>query len=87
MDEKLRNALDEIQSAIRRFEADGVIDDAEREELRSLTERLDDALDDPEDHEGLTDHLEEAAIRFEGKHPTVSAVIRSAVDTLTGLGM
>ncbi len=25
--------------------------------------------------------------RFEGKHPTVAAVIRSAIDTLTGLGM
>lgn len=87
MDEKLRNALDEIQAAIRRFEADGVIDDDERAQLRELTDRLGNALDDPDEHDGLTDQLEESAIRFEGKHPTVAAVIRSAVDTLTGLGM
>jgi uncharacterized membrane protein YebE (DUF533 family) len=87
MDEQLRSALDEIQAAIRRFEADGVIDDDERAQLRALADKLGVALDDPEVHEGLTDHLEESAIKFEGKHPTVAAVIRSAVDTLTGLGM
>lgn len=87
MDEQLRNALDEIQSAIRRFEADGVIDDDERAQLRTLADKLGNALDDPAEHDGLTDHLDEAAIRFEGNHPTVAAVIRSAVDTLTGLGM
>ncbi|WP_436794555.1 DUF4404 family protein [Actinospongicola halichondriae] len=87
MDDKLRNALDEIQSAIRRFEADGVIDDDERGQLRSLVEKLGSALEDPAEHEGLAEQLEESAIRFEGNHPTISAVIRSAVDTLTGLGM
>lgn len=87
MDEQLRNALDEIQSAIRRFEADGVIDDDERSQLRALTDKLGTALEDADEHEGLTDNLEEAAIRFEGRHPTVAATIRSAVDTLTGLGM
>lgn len=87
MDEKLRNALDEIQTAIRRFEADGVIDDGEREQLRELADKLGVALEDTDEHDGLTDHLEESAIKFEGKHPTVAAVIRSAVDTLTGLGM
>ncbi len=87
MDDQLRSALDEIQSAIRRFEADGVIDDDERSQLRALADRLGIALEDSDEHDGLTDHLEESAIRFEGKHPTVAAVIRSAVDTLTGLGM
>ena len=90
MDDQLRAVLDELQSTIRRSEADGVIDDAEREELRALTAKLDGLLaeqaeDDEQD--GLVDQLEESAIRFEGKHPTVAAVIRSAVDTLTGYGM
>ncbi len=40
-----------------------------------------------DDHEGVTEQLEESAIRFEGNHPTVAAVIRSVVDTLTGYGI
>ena len=88
MDARLRTLLDELQSSIRRSEADGVIDDDERAELRDLVGRLDALLAEPDsEHEGLTDSLEEAAIRFEGRHPTVAAVIRSAVDTLTGYGI
>lgn len=85
MDDKLRSLVDELQAAVARSEADGVIDDDERAELRVLLDRLDTALGD--DDEGLTDALEEAAIRFEAGHPTITAVIRSAVDTLTGYGI
>jgi hypothetical protein len=89
MDDRLRSVLDELQSAIRRSEADGVIDDAERDELRSLVDRLDDVLAESDEpgHDGLVEQLEESAIRFEGRHPTVAAVIRSAVDTLAGYGI
>ena len=88
MDEKLRSLLEELQGAIARSEADGVIDDDERAELRALLDRLGVALgDQPADDEGLTDAMEEAAVRFEARHPTITAVIRSAVDTLTGYGM
>ena len=88
MDAKLRALLDELQSSIARSEHDGVIDDDERAELRTLVDRLGEMLEEPEgEHEGLTDSLEEAAIRFEGRHPTVAAVIRSAVDTLAGYGI
>ncbi|MGK2928840.1 MAG: DUF4404 family protein [Acidimicrobiales bacterium] len=94
MDDQLRSVLDELQSTIRRSEADGEIDEGEREELRALSARLhalladqDDDTEDDDHQDGLVDQLEESAIRFEGKHPTVAAVIRSAVDTLTGYGM
>lgn len=101
MDEKLRAVFDELQTAIRRSEADGEIDETERAELRAIVERLDTVLavdqapgagdaastDDGGDDDGIIEHLEESAIRFEGRHPTVAAVIRSAVDTLTGYGM
>ena len=39
------------------------------------------------DREGLAEQLEESAVRFEADHPTVAAVIRSAVHTLTGYGI
>ena len=42
---------------------------------------------DGADHEGLAEQLEESAVRFESDHPTVAAVIRSAVHTLTGYGI
>jgi hypothetical protein len=88
MDAQLRAVLDELQTAIHRSEADGVIDDAEREELRSLIRRVGDLLAEPDrDHDGMIENLEEAAIRFEGRHPTVATAIRSAVHTLTGYGM
>ena len=87
MDAKLRSLLDELQASIQRAEADGVIDDDERAELRELMDRLDTQLGASDEHEGLTDSLEEAAIRFEGRHPTVASAIRSAVHTLTGYGM
>ncbi|MDZ7676770.1 MAG: DUF4404 family protein [Acidimicrobiales bacterium] len=87
MDDDLRAALDDFQTAIRDFEADGRIDDDERDQLRGLVDRIDGLLEEPEEHEGIIDHLEESAIKFEGNHPTVAAAIRSAVDTLTGYGM
>lgn len=91
MDAELRRLLDELNRAIVDAKADGTIDDDERAELRRLV-GLADALLDPEepdenDHEGLREQLDEAAIRFEGRHPTLAAAIRSAVDTLTGYGM
>ena len=88
MDDKLRSLLEELKASIRRSEADGVIDEDEREELRALMDQLDAQLAEPENEpEGLTDALEEAAIRFEGRHPTLAAAIQSAVHTLTGYGM
>ena len=88
MDEKLRSLLDELQTSIQRSEADGTIDEDERAELRELVHRLDAQLGEAEgEQDGLTESLEEAAIRFEGRHPTVAAAIRSAVHTLTGYGI
>lgn len=88
MDDKLRSLLADLQATIDESSADGVIDEEERTELRQLARRLDGLLAEPEgEHEGLTESLEEAAIRFEGRHPTVAAAIRSAVHTLTGYGM
>lgn len=87
MQDDLRAVMDELQAAIQRSEVDGVIDDVERAELRTLVDKLGSLLDDPDEREGAIEHLEEYAIKFEGRHPTVAAVIRSAVDTLAGYGI
>lgn len=88
MDDALRTHLDDLEAKIAEARADGHLDETEREELRVLLERVRTDLGaDDADHDGLADHLEESAVRFESDHPTVAAVIRSAVQTLTGFGI
>ena len=88
MDDQLRTHLDELEAKITEARADGHLDETERNELRLLLEqvRTDLGAGEP-DHDGLAEQLEESAVRFESDHPTVAAVIRSAVQTLTGYGM
>lgn len=87
MDEQLRSHLDELEAAIAASRADGRIDDAERDQLRALVERVRTDLGDDGDRGGLAEQLEESAVRFESDHPTIAAAIRSAVHTLTGYGI
>lgn len=88
MDDQIRTLLGDLQDAIQRAKADGRIDDDERAELRSLVERVEEALADPEgEHDTVVEHLESTAVRFEGDHPTFAALLRSAVNTLTGYGI
>ena len=88
MDDALRTHLDELEAKIAEARADGHLDDTEREELRVLIEQVrSDLGTGGADREGLAEQLEESAVRFESDHPTVAAVIRSAVHTLTGYGI
>ncbi|AXE24799.1 hypothetical protein C0216_16280 [Streptomyces globosus] len=58
---------------------------AEHEELQRLLDRAgrDGARDDP----GLAESLEEAALRFEARHPSVSAALRTVGVNLANLGI
>lgn len=87
MDEQLRPLLDHLQGLIARAQADDVIDNDERAALRDVIKQIESALNEPDDRDNVVSHLEAAAIRFEGDHPTMAAVIRSAVDTLSGYGI
>lgn len=90
MDDQLRSHLDELEAAITASRTDDRIDDAEREQLRALVERVRADLGGTgagADHGGLAEQLEESAVRFESDHPTIAAAIRSAVHTLTGYGI
>ena len=88
MEDKLHAHLDELEAKIAEARADGHLDETEREELRVLLEKVRADLGKGDDeHDGLAEQLEESAVRFESDHPTVAAVIRSAVHTLTGYGI
>lgn len=86
--EEIQSLLRALDEAVQRSTADSTIDEEERSELRALVGRLEDALSQPgEEHEGVVDHLESTAVRFEGDHPKLAALLRSAVDSLTGYGI
>lgn len=88
MEDAIHTHLDELEAKIAEARADGHLDETEREELRVLLEQVRNDLGAGEaDRDGLADQLEESAVRFESDHPTVAAVIRSAVQTLTGYGI
>lgn len=89
MDDELRTHLDQLEAKITEARADGILDDTEREELRVLLEKVRTDLGEgvEADRDGLAEQLEESAVRFESDHPTVAAIIRSAVQTLTGYGI
>ena len=88
MDDALGNHLTELEELIHQARADGEISDDERGEIAALVERVrDDIAAEDGDGGDLADQLERAAVRFEGDHPTIANVIRSAVHTLTGFGM
>jgi uncharacterized membrane protein YebE (DUF533 family) len=88
MDDQLRASLDELEATLAAARADGHIDEDERAQLRELIERVRSDLGvDDEERGGISEQLEESAVRFESDHPTIAAAIRSAVHTLTGYGI
>jgi hypothetical protein len=88
MDEDILRLLTELDEAIERSQADGHIDDEERAQLRTLVTRVERALAEPEgENEGVVERLEASALRFEGEHPTLAALLRSAVNTLSAAGI
>ena len=88
MDDEIRRLLSELEEAIERSQADGHIDEEERTQLRSLVVRLEGALAEPHgENEGVVERLEATAVRFEGDHPTLAALLRTAVSTLSAAGI
>lgn len=94
MKDDLRNVIDELQAAIAKAESDDVIDAEERARLRALAGRLETLLSEPEaqqgegdDHEGIVDQLDEAAVSFETNHPSLATVLRGIMDTLSNYGI
>jgi len=88
MDEEIRQLLSDLDHAIERSGADGRIDEDERAELRLLVGRVSRALAEPDgEHAGVVERLESTAVRFEGAHPRLAALLRSAVSTLSAAGI
>lgn len=88
MEDEVRRLLGELEETIHRAQEDGELDDQERAELLELASRVERALARPDEQdEGVVDHLEATAVRFEGEHPTLSQVLRSTIDAVSGYGI
>lgn len=93
--DEVRRLLSELGEAIHRAQADGRIDDEEREQLGALTRRVERALSvdatgddgEDEDDQGVVEHLEATAVRFEGDHPGLAQALRAAVNAISGYGI
>lgn len=84
MENHLRHLLDEISAAIGRAKHD-----EEKEELTRLRGVVEERLATVEEDErrGLLDSLEQAEIRFESEHPTLTASLRQAIQALSSAGI
>jgi hypothetical protein len=88
MQDELGRLLSELDAAYQRAQEDGTVDDAERAQMAELVGRVSALLHEPtEEQDGIVEHLEVAAVRFESDHPSVAAVLRSLVGTLTSYGI
>ena len=74
-----RKALEELREHL---ENEQVTDDAQRDRLNALKQRVDQAIDDTESHPQLLRELEEASLLFGDDHPQLAAAIRAAIDIL-----
>ena len=58
--------------------------DAETRELLSNLQR---EIERVAEHHGVTERLEELAVRFEADHPAVGTALRQAIDSLSKAGI
>ena len=87
MQDDIRDAIDQLNTAFLEAETDGVISDDERSELRALVGSLDNLLAAPESHEGVVEQVEGFALAFQERHPGIARIARGVVDTLSGYGI
>lgn len=78
MEHSLREQLSELAKRLHL-----VADDERADALRTDVEG---ALDS-DDHEGLSDRLEEGAVDFEGDHPDLASALRQVVEALGRSGI
>jgi len=87
MQDDIRTAIEELQAAFSESEADGVVTEEERAELREMVGRLNALLEEPDDHENVVDQVERVAVGFQERHPGIARVARGIVETLSNYGI
>jgi len=89
---EINNHKDALKALYNDFQHLEPSEHAARAALASAIAQLERIISDEigeevEDHSGLIEQLNEAALHLEAEHPTVAAAIRTAVNILTQLGL
>jgi hypothetical protein len=83
--DRLRETLTQLRQELA---ASDTGDPETRERVQAAAEAIEAWLERAEEPEGgLGDRLREAAVRFEGEHPSLAATLQRVVDALSDLGI
>jgi hypothetical protein len=81
---ELRSLLQDLADKLHLPGGDDTTANTDRAE--ALRGEVDKAIE-TDDHEGLSDRLEEDAVAFESDHPSLAQTIRSVIDALSAGGL
>lgn len=81
----LQTNLDRLREQLRNTHD---LDDATRRELAEVADTIDDVLGaDAPDYESAHTRMQDAALRFEARHPAFARILSDVTDALAKLGL
>lgn len=84
-EQQLRQELERLKQEAANLPTD---DEAGRERLHNLIEKLEKRLaEGEEDDEGLFDQIQDAVSHFEAEHPRATAILNDIMVTLSNMGI
>jgi hypothetical protein len=86
--QQLRSQLEQLHAELQQVD---VLDDNEREMLRSLEREIRETLERGEEHpqhySGLDERLRGAVVQLEASHPRTTMLMRQVIDQLAFMGI
>lgn len=84
--ERLKSSVSELRDQL---ETEDTVDQARREELEALANRIDAMINGDGEHweETLVHGLEQQLIRYEEDHPVLTRTIQNVLNAISGLGV
>jgi len=83
-DQNITKLLTQLHEAL---QAHPQLDDESKGMLDQIASDVAELHKDEEQHQALSDKLEQQAVEFEQAHPTLSEILRQIVDTLGRIGV
>lgn len=84
MHEQLKAKLSQLHTTLAELDQ---LDDDSKGMLKQLDTDIQRLLDDGQADAGLNTRIEQQAVAFEGRHPSMSAVLKDMMDVLSKMGI
>ena len=84
MKQRLHELLEELHGELQNSDA---LDDAARQELRTLAGEIEDAVGEDSVAESAMQRVEDVTLEFEAEHPRIAGILGNIADTLSKLGI